>query len=119
MVGRHTLPNLRTADLIVRNSLRFRQLAAPSLLGLTLTLLGEKSPRINTSNRHPADVIERDLDTTSSKENSPALNRRNQIQFEMTQRNNVGRDIHIGGRLSSISASAAEHIYFSPISIQN
>jgi hypothetical protein len=51
--------------------------------------------------------------------NESPLNWRIQIQLKHTQRNNVGRDIDIGGRLSSISASAAEHIYFSPISIQN
>jgi hypothetical protein len=86
----------------------FQHFPLPSL---SLTLLNEKLPSIAAADRHPADVIERDLDTTAGKENSPALNWRGQVQLKMADRNKVSRDFHVMGRLSG--RGSAKHIYIS------
>jgi hypothetical protein len=78
--------NLGTTLLVGLNRLPLqlsRLLASPDLI---LTLLGEDLPGIAASNRHPADVVERDLNPTGREEDSPAFNRRRQVQPKMGQR---------------------------------
>jgi hypothetical protein len=89
-IGRYAAAKLRppravTLDCLPLQLSRLRASPDPNF-----ALLGEELPGIAAADRHPADVIERDLDTTASKENSPALNWRRQIQLEIRQRNKVG-----------------------------
>jgi hypothetical protein len=105
---RNATPNLRPPLLVKLDCLTFqlsRILASPDL---SFTVLSDKQSGIVAANRHPADLIERDLDIPGSKEGSPAVNWRRQIQLEMAQRDGrLGRDHHVRGRLNN--RGSAEH----------
>jgi hypothetical protein len=107
-IGRYAAAKLRPPRAVTLDCLPLqlsRLLASPDL---SFALLNEKLPSIAAADRHPADVIERDLDTTASKENTPAFNWRRQVQLEMAQRDGrLSRDHHIRGRLNN--RGSAEH----------
>jgi hypothetical protein len=75
--------NLGTAPLVSLNRLPLQLSHLVTSPDLSFTLLSDKQSGILAANRHPADVIERDLDIPASKVCSPTFNWRRQVQLEM------------------------------------
>ena len=62
-------------------------------------MFADKQPGIAASNRSPTNVIIDNRDITAAEIGRPAKRRRRQIQCKMAERNQVGRNHHIRGRL--------------------
>jgi hypothetical protein len=91
---RYAGPQLRPPLLVSLNCLLFRRSHLHTSLSLTLTLLSNNHPGVDTGDRRPTNVIGDNLNTTASEENSPPFNRRNQVQLKHRQRNKVGQ-VHV------------------------
>jgi hypothetical protein len=111
-VRRDTTPNLRPPLLVLLNRLPL-QLSHPlPSPDLSFTAFVEQLPGIDACDRFAAEVVSQDFDITASEVDTPPTSRHSQTELELNQRNELGRDFHIRGRLSG--RGSAEHA-LSPI----